>query len=250
VLERALVLNPDYEAARVFLFFSLFGEGDTARAAAFAKESEGHVSAWITSWMNRTVAAWRRDYGSAIGLMTASRPTTGPQQRWRQLFIALDAHAAGRGQIAAAYADSVRRQAEDDIKRLTGWRDVFGQLADAHASLGLAQALLGAKDAAVREGVIAAALNNVSRDAVEGPRGAGQLAAIYVLAGERDSAFAQLHYLLTIPAAYGRPGSVTATAAGLRLDPLWDPLRGDPRFAALVRKAAAREREAQANADR
>jgi len=115
-------------------------------------------------------------------------------------------------------------------------------LADAHASLGFAQALLGAKDAAVREGLIAAALNNVSRDAVEGPRGAGQLAAIYLLAGERDSAFAQLRYLLTIPAAYGRPGSVTATAAGLRLDPLWDPLHGDPRFDALVREAAAREK--------
>ena len=137
----------------------------------------------------------------------------------------------------------MRRLAEEDLKRLTGWRDVFGQLADAHANLGLAQALLSDKDAAVREGRIAAALNNVTRDAVEGPRSAGHLAAIYILVNDRDSAFAQLHYLLTIPTAEGRPGSIIGTAGGLRLEPLCDPLRGDPRFDALLRDAEQRERE-------
>ena len=244
VLERALVLNPDYEAARYFMFFSLWGAGDTARLAAFVKESEPHVDAWAMSWMNSTLALGRRDYRSAIRFMTTAQPVNAPQRRWRMLYIALDAHAAGQHQMAVAYADSLRRLAEQDLKRLTGWRDVFGQLADAHAYLGLAQALLGDKEAALREGRIAAALNHVSRDAVEGPRGAGQLAAIYVLVGERDSAFAQLHYLLTIPAQYGRPGMITGTAAGLRLDPLCDPLRGDPRFDALVRDAVKREREA------
>jgi serine/threonine-protein kinase len=249
VLERALVLNPDYEAARIFLFSSLYASGDTARTAAFAKESEGHVDAWTRTWMSHTVAVWRRDYATAIDRMIASQPSTAPQQRWRLLFIALDAHAAHRSQLVAVYADSVRRQAQDDIKRLSGWNDVFGQLADAHASLGVAQALLGATDAAVREGVIAAALNNVSRDAVEGPRGAAQLAAIYLLAGQRDSAFAQLRYLLTIPAAFARPSVITATAAGLRLDPLCDPLRRDPRFDALVRDATNLEREINAKAN-
>jgi hypothetical protein len=239
-----LVLNPDYEAARVFLFETLMGAGDTARAAAFARETEGHVSAWTMSAMNSTIALVRRDYPSALRLMTASTPANEPQRRWRLLYIALDAHVAGESHTAAIYADSVRRLAEEDLKRLTGWRDVFGQLADAHANLGLAQALLGDTEAALREGRIAAALNTVSRDAVEGPRGAGQLAAIYILAGERDSAFAQLHYLLTIPVQFGRPGMITGTAAGLRLDPLCDPLRDDPRFDALVREAVQREREA------
>ncbi|HUL02213.1 MAG TPA: protein kinase [Gemmatimonadales bacterium] len=244
VLERALVLNPDYEAARVFMFFTLWGAGDTARLATFARESEGHVGEWSMGWMNRAVALAHRDYPTALRLMTTSRPATEPQRRWRLLYIALDAHAAGQTQLAAAYADSVRRLAEEDLRRLTGWRDVFGQLADAHANLGLAQALLGDTETALREGRIAAALNSVSRDAVEGPRGAGQLAAIYVLTGERDSALAQLHYLLTIPAQFGRPGMISGTAGALRLDPLCDPLRGDPRFAALLRDAVKLEREA------
>jgi hypothetical protein len=196
--------------------------------------------------MRSTVALLRRDYATAISVMIANRPANAPQQRWRLMFIALDAHVAARPEMAALYADSARRLAEQDIKRLTGWRDVFGQLADAHAGLGLAQALLGDKDMALREGRIAAALNTVSRDAVEGPRGAGQLATIYLLVGERDSALAQVQYLLTFPAwnAYGRPGSITGTAGALRLDPLCDPLRGDPRFAALLREAAKLEREA------
>ena len=243
VLERALVLNPDYEAARAFMFLTLWGAGDTTRLMAFVKESEAHVGAWTMSWMNSNVALARRDYPTAIRVMTASRPANEPQRRWRLLFIALDAHVAGEKALAAAYADSVRRLAEEDLKRLTGWRDVFGQLADAHANLGLAQALLSDKDAAVREGRIAAALNNVTRDAVEGPRSAGHLAAIYLLVNDRDSAFAQLHYLLTIPTAEGRPGSIIGTAGGLRLEPLCDPLRGDPRFDALLRDAEQRERE-------
>jgi tetratricopeptide (TPR) repeat protein len=246
ILERAIVLNPDYEAARAFLFSSLLGAGDTARAATFARESDGHVGGWTSAWMRSTVALLRRDYATALSVMIANRPANAPQQRWRLMFIALDAHVAGRAQMAALYADSARRLAEEDIKRLTGWRDVFGQLADAHAGLGLAQALLGDKETALREGRIAAALNTVSRDAVEGPRGAGQLAAIYLLVGERDSALAQVRYLLTIPAwnAYGRPGTITGTAGALRLDPLCDPLRVDPRFDALLREAAKLEREA------
>jgi tetratricopeptide (TPR) repeat protein len=244
VLERALVLNPDYEAARFFQFATLWGAGDTTRLAAFVKESDGHVGAWTMGWMNRVLALNRRDYATAIRVMTTTPTANEPQRRWRLMSIALDAQVGGQRQLAVAYADSARRLAEADLKRLAGWRDVFGQLADAHGSLGLAAAVLGDKATALREGRIAAEMNNVSRDAVEGPRGAGQLAAIYLLVGERDSALSQLRYMLTIPAQFDRPGSITATAAGLRLDPLCNLLRGDPRFDALLREAAKLEREA------
>jgi len=242
-LERALIIYPDYEVARIFLFASLISTGDTARAATVAREAEGQVSPWTAALLQSEVARMRRDYAGAIRLLTEARPVNPPQHRARLLLLALIYHAAGQAGPTAAYADSVRRQAEDDVRRLAGWRDVFGGLADVHGHLGLAHALLGHSQEAVKEGQIAVALNPVSRDAIEGPRSSAQLAGIYVLLGDHDAALERLRYLTTILATHWRPGPSTMTAAVLRLDPLYDPLRGDPRFVALVRDAAARERE-------
>jgi serine/threonine-protein kinase len=241
-LERALIIYPDYEVARIFLFTSVFAVGDTARAATVAREAEGHVSLWTAAMLGSQVALVRRDYASAIRLLTEGRPVTVPEQRGRLLLLALAYHAAGQAGPTAVYADSVRRQAEDDLRRLAGWRDVFGSLADVHGQLGLAHALLGHKEEAVKEGQTAVALNPVSRDAMEGGRSTSQLAAIYVLIGDRDAALERLRYLATSRATHWRPGPSILTAAVLRLDPLYDPLRGDPRFEALVREAREREK--------
>ena len=242
-LERALILSPDYEVARVFLFANRCGSGDTARAATVVDEAGSNVSPWVSAWMQSHLALLRRDYPRAIRLLAAARPTNLPERRGRLLLLALAYHAAGQARGTAVYADSVRRQAEADERRLPRGRDVFGVLADVHGYLGIAAALLGRNEEAVREGRIAADLNPVSRDATEGPRSAAQLAAIYVLVGDRDAALERLRYLTNVPSTHWRPGPSIVTAAVLRLDPLYDPLRSDPRFDALVRDAAAREQE-------
>ena len=97
----------------------------------------------------------------------------------------------------------------------------------------------------MKEGQIAVTLNPPSRDAIEGPRSISQLAGIYILIGDHDAALERLHYLTTILSTHWRPGPSITTAAFLRLDPLYDPLRGDPRFDTLVREEAAQEREAK-----
>jgi eukaryotic-like serine/threonine-protein kinase len=243
--ERALILYPDYEAATFFLFASRLAAGDTGRAAETAAESQSHVSPWVAAWMLSEIALVRRDYSTALRLLASVPTTTAPQRRDRLLLLALAAHAGGHSIRAADYADSVRNQAEADVRRLAGWPNVFGSIADVHGRLGLAYALLGRTRDAVKEGQLAVQLNPIERDVLEGPRSISQLAAIYVLVGERDSALARLRYLLSIPMTYWRPGPSIMSSAVLRLDPLYDPLRGDPRFEALVRDAAAREREAQ-----
>ena len=96
----------------------------------------------------------------------------------------------------------------------------------------------------VLQGQIAVTLNPPSRDAIEGPRSISQLAGIYILIGDYDAALDRLRYLTTVLSTHWRPGPSLTTAAVLRLDPLYDPLRGDPRFEALVRDEAAKEREA------
>jgi hypothetical protein len=51
------------------------------------------------------------------------------------------------------------------------------------------------------------------------------------LTGESDEAFRLIDHLLGIPNGL--------TIPMLKLDPVWDPLRNDPRFQALIDKYAA-----------
>jgi hypothetical protein len=65
------------------------------------------------------------------------------------------------------------------------------------------------------------------KDAVAGPKGEETLASVEVLVGDKNRAIPRLQRLLEIP--YNN----FLTPALLRLDPQWDPLRGDPAFQKL-----------------
>jgi len=64
-----------------------------------------------------------------------------------------------------------------------------------------------------------------SEDAVDGPQATAVLAEIYAWIWEHDEALRLLDHLLTVP------GGLTVPM--LKLDPVWDPLRSDPRFQKL-----------------
>ena len=68
----------------------------------------------------------------------------------------------------------------------------------------------------------------VARDAFAGPEYVVYLAQLYVSVGENDQAIALLQQAMSIPAG------LSVSAALLRLDPTWDPLRKDPRFEKLA----------------
>src|SRR2546430_10631391 len=86
---------------------------------------------------------------------------------------------------------------------------------------------LGRRADAIRLGRQGAELVPVSGDALAGPLMLFALAEIYVLAGEYDAALDQLEYVLSIPS----PVSIPL----LRVDPLYTPLKGNPRFERLLR---------------
>jgi TolB-like protein/Tfp pilus assembly protein PilF/class 3 adenylate cyclase len=98
--------------------------------------------------------------------------------------------------------------------------------AEALCVLGVADAALGNKEDAIREGRRAVELLPVSKNAIEGALLIEYLALIYAWTGEKDLAFEQLAIAARIPSylSYGE----------LRLHPRWDPLRGDPRFEKIV----------------
>jgi serine/threonine-protein kinase len=98
--------------------------------------------------------------------------------------------------------------------------------AEALCVIGMADAALGNKEDAIREGRRAVELLPVSKNAIEGALLVRYLAIVYAWSGEKDLAFEQLTIAAKLPGflSYGE----------LRLHPYWDPLRGDPRFEKIV----------------
>ena len=111
--------------------------------------------------------------------------------------------------------------AEDNLKRSPDSED-------AHLQLAKALAQLGEKESAVAEAQRASELLPESKDAFGGPEIAAGVAEVYAILGDNDRAIEVLEGLLT------RPSGVTAQ--GLKINPIWDPVRADPRFQALIEK--------------
>jgi len=68
---------------------------------------------------------------------------------------------------------------------------------------------------------------------VYGPACEENLALIQTMFGENSQAISTLTRLLQTPYSSWFYGQTPVTPALLRLDPIWDPLRADPRFQKL-----------------
>jgi TolB-like protein/tRNA A-37 threonylcarbamoyl transferase component Bud32 len=102
---------------------------------------------------------------------------------------------------------------------------------EALCALGVVDAVLGNKQDAIREGQLAVELIPVGKSAIEGPLLIEYLAVIYAWTGDKDRAIEQLNEAVKLP------GSVLSYGH-LRLNPIWDPLRSDPRFDAIIASLA------------
>jgi TolB-like protein/tRNA A-37 threonylcarbamoyl transferase component Bud32 len=123
----------------------------------------------------------------------------------------------------AAFA-SARRELEQTVRDQPDY-------AAALCAIGVVDAALGNKEDAIRESQRAIELIPVSKNAIDGARMIQYLAVIYAWTSNKDSAIERLTEVVKLPGSH-------VTYGNLRLNPLWDPLRGDPRFEAIVASLA------------
>ncbi|MGI8482018.1 MAG: hypothetical protein ACR2MF_08150, partial [Chthoniobacterales bacterium] len=183
------------------------------------------------NWMICALA--ERDWPAAEQALAA----LGSGPFWGDNTITLSHH-FGEGLLARAMHDDDRAHKAFAAARLEQEQAVQKQpdYGPALCVLGLIDAALGNKDAALQEGKRALELLPVAKDSINGQALGVYFAIIAAWVGEKDLAFQQLASGAPTPGGY-----YVASYGSLKLLPFWEPLRRDPRFDKIVGSLAPKK---------
>ena len=147
-------------------------------------------------------------------------------------------HSFGEGLLARMNKDEARARSAFETARAQQEKIVQAQpdYGPALGVLGLIDAALGREDLALDEGRRAIALMPVEKDFVNGSLVLQYFAITAAWAGEKELALQQLEAGVRAPVAAGM-----LSYGALKLLPVWDPLRGDPRFEKIVASLAPKD---------
>jgi TolB-like protein/Tfp pilus assembly protein PilF len=203
------------------------------------------------------------DLPRAAALLAPLRPTADHNsaletQVYQAILERRPAQIIGRLKEILAKPDPALGYHNGGLRFWLGWaQDVAGDHAAAHESwrqarseletflkeqpqnsnliedLALTNMSLGDKTAALALSERGMAAMPIEKDALSGPAPIETLARIAAQMGESDRAIAALQQLLSIPGEGALERYMPLTPALLRLDPMFDPLRNDPRFQKL-----------------
>ncbi|MEY2549382.1 MAG: hypothetical protein QOD64_1964 [Verrucomicrobiota bacterium] len=227
LFDRAAALNPSARNYAQLIHAQIeLQRGDLKGGQSFlASLPSDYDPNGAATWTRITLALYQRDFDGAARTLASwkKEELVGgagkllPVSYWQGLIarasgnnaVATEAFTRARVAVAAELA-----QRPDDPTSL--------------ATLGLLDAGLGHKEEAVREGRRAVELRPLADDAVDGAALLSSLAMVYAWVGEASDALAHLEVLARIPNGpdFGQ----------LKYDPAWDALRGDPRFAAVLKE--------------
>jgi TolB-like protein/Tfp pilus assembly protein PilF len=232
-LDRALAIVPDNAETRTSRgLFYLCWKADTRPLrqtidAILAQGSSAIASAAV-SWFSCALA--ERDPAAAERALVA----LGDNPCWFESTISLS-HSFGDGLLARMTKDEARARTAFEAARAQQEKIVQAQpdYGPALCVLGLIDAALGRKDLALDEGRRAIALTPLEKDVNNGSRVLQYFAITAAWAGEKELALQQLEAGLRAPYA-----SIILSYGALKLFPVWDPLRGDPRFEQIVASLA------------
>jgi TolB-like protein/Tfp pilus assembly protein PilF len=157
---------------------------------------------------------------------------------WAETPIVLS-HSFGEGLVARMVNDEARARTAFEAARAQQEKIVQAQpdYGPTLCVLGLIDAALGRKDLALDEGRRAIALTPLEKGVISGSLVLQYFAITAAWAGDKELAVQQLEAGLHAPAA-----ALMLSYGGLKLHPLWDPLRGDPRFEKIVASLAPNAR--------
>jgi len=229
-VDRAIAAAPQsFATAGLKAYLAAAWRGDLSVAERqFSTIPPGVDPNGLVTWVRSGMLMWQRKFPEALAVVqkfpgeTLITYTTAPAPK---AFL--------EGTIHFLEGDKPRAQIEFEKARVVSEQLLREAPEDParHAQHGLILAALGQKEEAIKEGKKAVELLPESRDAFDGPQSTAALAQIYAWTGELDEAFRLLDHLLAVPNGVAVPI--------LKLDPIWDPLRKDPRFQALIDKYAA-----------
>jgi TolB-like protein/Tfp pilus assembly protein PilF len=230
--DRVLALNPNDAGARISRAFvdlewhaNLQPYRDVVHAILLENpdSAEEIASEWFAvAWYERNAADATRGATAIPAEGAGSNAVRFPHAWFEGLAARL------RGDTASVHEAFLRARAvaEHDVQE----RPEYGPPL---CVLGMIDAMLDRKQDAIREGRRAVELLPVERDSINGSHLLMHLAMIYAATGEKDLAIEQLRLLLS------KPGD--GSYGDFRLNPFWDPLRGDPRYEKLVSSLAPKD---------
>jgi TolB-like protein/Tfp pilus assembly protein PilF len=235
-LDRALAIVPDNAETRASRgLYYLCWKADTRplhqTIDAILAQGPGAIASAADIWFLCALA--ERDPAAAERALVA----LGDNPCWNDDTISLS-HSFGEGLLARMTKDEARARTAFEAARAQQEKIVQAQpgYGPALCVLGLIDAALGRKDLALDEGRRAIALTPVEKDVVNGSRVLQYFAITAAWAGEKELALQQLEAGLRAP----NPSSMLSYGA-LKLLPVWDPLRGDPRFEKIVASLAPKD---------
>jgi TolB-like protein/class 3 adenylate cyclase/cytochrome c-type biogenesis protein CcmH/NrfG len=233
--DRALDILPN-ELSIMALKASIYqAEGNLQEAAKLLAQVNLETNSDMAIRIRLTQWRLERNYAAATRFVQARqdrlRLVSGIDKGSKQLGNALVHRVAGDTAQAKAFAE----QGRDTIEPL---RKEQPDNAFVAAALGVAYAMLDEKESALNEAERATTLAPSSKDRLSGPGFEENLALVEMIIGENDRAISILTQLLQTPYGGWLYSPAPVTPALLRLDPIWDQLRHDPRFQKLAAPAA------------
>src|SRR5206468_2390196 len=236
-MDRALAIVPDNAETRANReLYYVCWKADTRplhqTIDAILAQGPSAIASAADAWFFCALA--ERDPAAAERALVA----LGDNPWWSNESPIILSHSFGEGLLARMTKDEARARTAFEAARVQQEKIVQAQpdYGPALCVLGLIDAALGRKDLALDEGRRAIGLTPLEKDVINGSRVLQYFAITAAWAGEKELALQQLEAGLRAPVA-----AQMLSYGALKLFPVWDPLRGDPRFEKIVESLAPKQ---------